>query len=417
MHKIICLSIALLITSYSFGQTSAQWRGEARNGIYNEKNLLTEWPESGPDSLWATGGIGEGYSSASVTEDAIYITGLFDSIEVVTALDLNGNKLWQTEFGRAWNASFNPSRCTPTVVNGKVYVISGLGDIACIDCKTGKKIWNFDAYKKFEGEWDIWGVTESPLYHEGKVFYTPCGDKTTMVALDANTGETIWKSKSLPDSSAYASPILIRYKKKEMIVAVTSNYIFTVNPHNGDIIWKKTYSEIDPPIEHPDNPLQNTNSPLYHDGQIYVTSGYNHVGVMFKLNEDGTDANLIWKDSTLDVHHGGVVLMNGYIYGANFVNRRDGNWCCINWETGETLYEKKWICKGSIISADNKLYCYEEKRGNIALVEPTTDDFKIISTFQPSKKRWPHWSHLAIKNGILYVRHADVLMAFDVKKE
>ncbi len=236
-----------------------------------------------------------------------------------------------------------------------------------------------------------------------------------MVALDANSGETIWKSKSLPDSSAYTSPIMIKYKEQDMIVAVTSNYIFTVNPQNGNIIWKKTYSEIDPPMDNADNPLQNTNSPLYHDGQIYVTSGYDHVGVMYKLNKDGTDSKLLWKDSTLDVHHGGVVLVNGYIYGANFINRRYGNWCCIDWKTGKTMYEKKWLCKGSIISADNKLYCYEEKNGNIALVEPNANDFKIISTFRPTKNRWPHWSHLVIRNGVLYVRHKDVLLAYNIK--
>jgi hypothetical protein len=81
------------------------------------------------------------------------------------------------------------------------------------------------------------------------------------------------------------------------------------------------------------------------------------------------------------------------------------------------MYEKKWKCKGSIISADNKLYCYEEKRGNIALVEPTVNDFEIISSFRPTIKNWPHWSHLVIRNGVLYVRHADVLMAFNVRNE
>lgn len=380
-----------------------------------EENLLKKWPENGPDSIWTAGGIGTGYSSASVTEDAIYLTGLFDSVEFVSALDLNGNILWQTEFGPAWNVSFNHSRSTPTVVNGNVYVSSGLGHIACLDAKSGDIIWAFDAYTKFEGEWDIWGATESLVYHQDKVFYTPCGDKTTMVALDAYSGKTIWQSESLPDSSAYASPVLIKYKDRHMIIAVSSNYIFAVEPENGAIIWRKTYSEIDPPTEHPDNPLQNTNTPLYFDGQIYVTSGYDHVGVMYRLTEDGSDAELIWKDSTLDVHHGGVVLLDGYIYGANFINRGNGNWCCIDWHSGETMYEKEWICKGSVISADNMLYCYEEKRGNIALVEPSSEDFNIISSFRPTEAKWPHWSHPVIRDGVLYVRHKDVLMAYSIK--
>jgi outer membrane protein assembly factor BamB len=408
------LLLFVLITGQIQAQLISQWRGENRNGIYNEENLLEEWPENGPELLWSLNGIGEGYSSASVTEDGIYLTGLMDTIEYVTALDLNGNQLWQTEFGPAWNASFAASRSTPTVINGNIYVVSGQGHLACLNSKTGDIVWKFDAYNKFEGEWDLWGVAESLLYHNGKVFYTPCGDRTTMVALDAISGETVWESASLPDSSAYVSPILINYRDREMIVSVTSNYIFTVDPENGDIIWKKTYSDIYPPVEHPDFPISNTNTPLYHDGQIYVTSGYNHVGVMFKMKEDGNDAEMIWTDSTLDVHHGGVVLLNGYIYGANFLHSGNGNWCCIDWKTGETMFEVSWINKGSIIAADNKLYCYEEKTGNIALVRPSTYDFNIISSFRPFHKGWPHWSHLVIRNGVLYVRYKDVLKAYNI---
>ncbi len=415
MKKIFqSLLLFILITGQIQAQVGSQWRGESRNGIYHEKNLLEEWPENGPELLWSVNGIGEGYSSASVTEDGIYLTGLMDTTEYVTALDLNGNQLWQTEFGLGWNASFAASRSTPTVINGNIYVVSGQGHLACLNSKTGDIVWKFDAYNKFEGEWDLWGVAESLLYHNGKVFYTPCGERTTMVALDAISGETVWESVSLPDSSAYVSPILINYRDREMIVSVTSNYIFTVDPENGDIIWKKTYSDIYPPVEHPDFPISNTNTPLYHDSQIYVTSGYNHVGVMFKMKEDGNDADMIWTDSTLDVHHGGVVLLNGYIYGANFLHSGNGNWCCIDWKTGETMFEVSWINKGSIIAADNKLYCYEEKTGNIALVKPSTYDFNIISSFRPFHKGWPHWSHLVIRNGVLYVRYKDVLKAYNI---
>jgi len=397
MKKIFQSLLFVIIAGHIQAQVISQWRGESRDGIYQEENLLEEWPNNGPELLWSVNGIGEGYSSASVTEDGIYLTGLIDTLEYVSALDLDGNQLWQTEFGPAWNASFAASRSTPTVINGKIYVVSGQGHLACLNSKTGDIVWKLDAYNKFDGEWDIWGIAESLLYHDGKIFYTPCGERTTVVALDAISGETVWESVSLPDSSAYVSPILINYGDREMIVSVTSNYIFTVDPENGDIIWKKTYSDIYPPVEHPDFPISNTNTPLYHDGQIYVTSGYNHVGVMFKMKEDGNDADMIWTDSTLDVHHGGVVLLNGYIYGANFLNSGNGNWCCIDWKTGETMYEIKWINKGSIIAADNRLYCYEEKTGNIALVEPAIDYFNIISTFRPIEKGWPHWSHLVIR--------------------
>ena len=415
MKIIIPVTVCLMLISGEIGaQVIAQWRGINRNGIYNEENLLQEWPNDGPALLWSVNGIGEGFSSASVTEDAIYLTGLIDTIEYVTALDLAGNHLWQTAFGPGWNTSFNASRSTPTVVHDNIYVVSGQGHLACLNRNSGDIIWKLDAYNKFEGEWDIWGVAESLLYHDGKIFYTPCGERTTVVALDANTGNTIWESVPFPDSSAYVSPILIHHGNREMIVSVTSNYIFTVDPEKGNIIWKATYSDIYPPIEHPDFPISNTNSPLFHDGQIYVTSGYNHVGVMFKLNEDGSQAELIWTDSTLDVHHGGVVLLDGYIYGSNWLHNGKGNWCCIDWKTGETMFEAEWINKGSIIAADNRLYCYEERTGFIALVEPSMDGFNVISSFRPFEEGWPHWSHPVIRNGVLYVRYEDVLKAYNI---
>ena len=411
---IIC---TLLMINQSLSQVHSQWRGNDRNGNYYEENLLDAWPEDGPQLLWTVQVVGQGYSSASVAGDAIYLTGLIDSVEYVSAYDLHGNLLWESELGPGFNANFNASRSTPLVVDNKVYALSGKGHIACFDRLSGENIWQEDAYTKFEGEQDIWGVVESLLYHDGKIFYTPCGDRTTMVALDANNGGTIWESVSFRDSSAYVSPILINYKGREMIIGVTSNYIFSLHPEDGTIIWRKTYSDIFPPTGHIDFPIQNTNSPLYHDGQIYVTSGYDHVGVMFRLNEDGSEAELIWTDSTLDVHHGGVVLVDGYIYGANWLNNGNGNWCCIDWNTGETKYEHKWVNKGSIIAANNRLICYEERMGNIALVEASPEKFNIISQFRPIEERgWHHWSHLVIKEGTMYLRYKDELRAYKIAK-
>ena len=169
MKKIFQLIVlSVIITGQIHAQVISQWRGDNRNGIYSEENLLEEWPENGPELLWSINGIGEGYSSASVTDDAIYLTGLIDTIEYVTALDLDGNQLWQTAFGQGWTASFAASRSTPTVVNGNIYVVSGQGHIACLNSKTGDIVWKFDAYNKFEGEMDICGVAESLLYHDGK---------------------------------------------------------------------------------------------------------------------------------------------------------------------------------------------------------------------------------------------------------
>jgi len=135
---------------------------------------------------------------------------------------------------------------------------------------------------------------------------------------------------------------------------------------------------------------------------------------MFRLSEDASEIEFLWKDATLDCHHGGVVLVDGYIYGSNWIDNARGNWVCIEWKTGKTEYEKKWQTKGSIIFADGMLYCYEERRGIMALVKPDPADFATVSQFRVEAGEGPHWAHPAISNGILYIRHGDTLTAYDI---
>jgi hypothetical protein len=61
------------------------------------------------------------------------------------------------------------------------------------------------------------------------------------------------------------------------------------------------------------------------------------------------------------------------------------------------------------------LYCYEEKKGNLALVKATPQDFKIISSFKVPMGSGQHWAHPAISNGKLYLRHGEALMVYNIK--
>jgi len=136
---------------------------------------------------------------------------------------------------------------------------------------------------------------------------------------------------------------------------------------------------------------------------------------MLDLSEDASSVKLAYVDSLLDVHHGGAVRLGDYVYGANWEHNRMGKWICLEWETGKPMYETEWENKGSIISAEGMLYCYDEKGGNIALAKASPKGFEVISTFKVPLGKGPHWSHLVIKDGVLYVRHEDALMAYNIK--
>lgn len=397
-----------------FSQEITEFRGIQRTGHFNESGLLKQWPEAGPELLIKIEGIGKGFSHPVLVEDIIFVTGIKkDTTDVLSAYNLKGELLWETVYGRSWTKSYTDSRSTPTFENGKLYVSSGTGQVNCIDAKTGKIIWQVDAIKKYNGEIYNHGDAENPLIFNDIVVFTTGGAENTMVALKKTDGSLTWKAKSLGGSKSYASPILIQHNGTNIVLAQTAENLIAVNPENGEIIWH--YNLIRFHL-HQQGVGANTNPPLYFNGEIFVTSGYDHPGIKLSLSHDGKSVQEIWKNDTLDTHHGGVVLVNGNLYGSNWQNNSKGRWASVNWETGRTNWETEWFNKGSTIYADGMLYIYEEKSGNVALIEPSAEKMKILSTFKVTCGEGPHWAHPAIYDRKLFIRHGDALMIYDIKK-
>lgn len=408
MKHTISFLIAIVFTVSSYSQKIIQWRGEDRTGIYDETGLLKKWPEKGPELLWHIESLPKGYSSVAISDNKMYLTGIKGKQDIAIAMDMKGKILWEKAYGRAWDRSYSDSRATPTIEGNRLYVSSGLGDISCLNTKNGDIIWSIKASEKYEGDCGYFGISESLLIVDNKVIYSPGGNETAVVAFDKITGKEIWKSKTLNDKTGYASPLLINRGGKKLIVNAFSDNIFAVNADNGDILWKYDFAKL------ASKRKNSTNTPLYHNGELFVTSGYDRKCVMLSISEDGNSVKEKWTSDALDVHHGGVVHINNHIYGANWKNNSTGNWVCLDWNTGEVKYETKWQNKGSIISADGMMYCYEEKRGHIALVKPNPEKFDIVSFFKVPYGKGPHWAHPVIFNKVLYIRHANALMAYDI---
>ena len=413
MMGALALSAAAQVTPYG-------WRGPEHNGNYPDTGLMASWPEAGPELVFETEDAGKGYSSPLVVGDKILLTGMNENEdkEVFSCYNLKGEKQYTIEYGRPWKQSYPETRTTPAVVDGKAYVISGMGEIVCINVADGSIVWSVDGGTKYERKPGMWGTSECPLVYDDKVIYTPCGEQTTMVALNKNTGEEIWKSRPLGDKSGYVSPIMIEYKGKRQIVGSTSLNAIGVNPDNGEIEW--TFDNWGPKYTGKESNWDNIapNSALYKDGKIFFCHGYDLNGFQLQLADDLKSVTCVWRTETLDTHHGGYVLVNGKIFGSNWINNNDGAWCCLDWETGKTEYEEKWTGgagKGSIISADSKLFIYDERRGFVGLVNPTPEKFDVVSKFRVAKGSGPYWAHMSIDNGILYLRHGEYFAAYKIK--
>ncbi len=404
--KIALLVILVIITVETYGQQIG-WRGPNRSGIYNETGLLKSWPSSGPALIWEASGIGMGYSSATVTNDAVYITGIRGDKDVLTAFTQDGKKKWDVEYGRMSTVNSSPeSRCTPTFAYGKLFVVSGQGELSSVSTD-GKILWTVDYYSKYKATVPRFGISESPVVVDNKVIVTPGGNIAAMVAFNVDNGKVVWETPSLNEGSQYVNPLLIENKGTKIIITCTPTWIIGVNAADGKLLWKFNFASL--------GGENYIHTPIYRDGFLFMANGYGQTSAKIKLSFDGKDPELVWKNPDINPHVGGMVLIGNYIYSSTHDNNSKGRWICVDWTTGKTMWITDWNNKGSVISADGLLYIYEEKTGNVALVRPNSEKLDIISSFQVKKGTGPYWSHPVIDKGRLFLRHGDYLAVYSIK--
>ena len=368
---VIAVSLVLITGSSLLAVDWPQFRGPTRDGQSPETGLMKKWPADGPKELWSADGLGKGYASVAVAEGVIYTTGVLGSQGILFAFDLDGKPKWKVAYGPEWTGSSPGSRSTPTVDGDRLYIMSGRGRIACHDAKTGKNIWHRDTLEEFKGKNIRWGIAESVLIENEKVICTPGGRDASVVALDKMTGKTIWTTQGLSDLSGYCSPAVIDRGTTRLILTMLANSIVGIDMKTGKVYWR-----------HPHKVSYDINAvtPAYANGLMYVTDGYRHGGQMFELSPDGTSSSKKWAEKTLDVHHGGVVLLDGNIHGAG----TRGVWTCLELATGKIKFTDKLVGKGSVIYVEGMLYGYGEN-GMVGLIKVNLAGYEMVSSFKITK--------------------------------
>ena len=396
------MAFLLSVTAVSF----AEWphlHGPNRDNISTEKGLLKKWPEKGPDQVWTYDKCGKGYSMPSFADGKIFLTGDFDDVEKVFALDMNGKLLWETENGKSWTGPYPGSRTTPAYYKGMVYHLNPTGRLAAFDAKTGKEIWTVDVVKEFEGRFGYWAMSENIVVDDDKVFCMPGGKKALVAALDYKTGKTLWTNTDLDEVATYTSPIIITYKGVRQLIALAQKSVISVDVKTGKMLWHHS---------HPTRYNQAVNSPLFHDGYVFVTSGHSGGSRLLKINEKGDGVKEVWYDVKLDNCHGDVLLVDGYLYGSSC--RSGGKiFFCVDFLTGKVVKSEN-LRKTSLTWADGHLYSVSD-RGVMMLMKTKPGGYDIVSKVQlPRQKGELYLGHPVIFNGRLYVRYADELYVFRI---
>ncbi len=398
----------ILIGGVAAADDWPQFYGPGRDNRSEETGLLEQWPEGGPELAWTVSGLGVGYAIVAVADGMIYTTGDVEGEMVIFAMDPAGNELWRRANGPAYEKSYPGSRCTPTIDGGKLFCTNGHGNMICLDAKTGEEQWSVNFFERFGGREITWGVAESPLVVGDIVICCPGGEDVFMAALDRDTGETRWTCTGVGDNHSHTSPMLIRFADTSVIVQMTGASLIGVDADTGKLLFK-----------HPHPARVNVDTPIYDDGSLYIFGTWGHGATRVDLAiEDGAwSTTEAWHEVALDNEHGGVMLIDGHLYGQADNNHKTRHMVCMNAETGETVWTIDDLA-GKLSSAltyvEGLLYIVTDQ-GEVGLIRPITEGLDVISRFQiPPGGTGPLYAFPVVSNGRLFIRHGEYLFAYDV---
>jgi outer membrane protein assembly factor BamB len=377
------------------------YRGPARDGVYRQRPLAASWPAGGPRPLWKQP-VGEGHASFVVAGGVAYTVEQRRAKEVVAAYDVQtGRERWT----HGWDAHFSEAmggdgpRATPTWAAGVVYALGAAGELRALRAGDGSLVWRTNILDDAGVGNLTWAMSGSPLVVDGKVVVQPGGRGASVIAYDAATGKPVWKA--LDDRQAYVSPALLTVAGRRQIVTITARRAVGLAVEDGALLWSHPWvndNEI-----HAAQPLQ-----IAAD-RLFLSSGYGTGAAVIEIAPaaGGLAAREIWANNRMKNTLSSSVALDGYVYGLD-----EGILTCVAAATGERAWKNGRYGHGQLLLAGDRLVITTET-GELALVKATPSGFEELARVPGIEGRT--WNVPAIEDGILLVRNANEMAAFDLR--
>ena len=399
-----CSQVQLPQSNRSFPEGEwPQWRGPERTGLSTETGLLRQWPEGGPSLAWSTSDLGEGYGSVAIQGGRIFVQGTRQDDSTLLCLEeSSGRTLWTVSLGDRLDHGRGPGpRGTPTIHQDRIYALTENGDLACLQAADGQTVWRRNILEDFKGQNPKWHISESPLVDGDRLIVMPGGHQASLVALNKDSGETIWTSTQLSDGAGYSSSVVAEVQGIRTLLAFTAAAAVGLRAEDGQLLWR---------YEPVANRTANVATPIIHQDKAFYSSDYGTGCALLQLKADNgsMEAEEVYFNRDMRNHHGAVVLVDGYLYGFS-----GAILTCMEFETGKVMWKDRSVGKGSLTYADGQLYLFSEKNV-VGLAEATPEAYRETGRFEVADQGWPSWAHPVVSGGRLYIRNQGVLNCYDI---
>ena len=443
MKKLLTLSFFIAISISLFAQDWPQFMGPDRNSITTQENLLTTWPDGGPEVLWKVG-VGIGYGGPAIKDGKVYLLDRDDKTgDIMRCFNLNtGKELWKFAYDAAGEVMFPGSRSVPIVDDKHVYSCGPYGHTYCIDLETHQPVWTANVWTDFGGQipaggnpgfgggssgFPTWAISQCPLIYGDLLILASQAPEAGVVAYDKNSGELKWKTPSL-GKAGYVSPIIVKIDGNDHLVMVTASEggrgqetkpgnVVGMDPLTGEVIWEFNNWLCRIPVP---------SAVDAGDNKLLITGGYELGALMLQVEKqaDGTyTTKELFRTEEFGDQTKTPLFYEGYFYAEFGTNSTRDGLTCMNMD-GEIMWKTKRdpdFNKGSMIIA-NGLILATDGAKTLYLIEPSPEAFKPIASAElltepeggGGRFGTQNWAPLALSNGKLLIRDQSQMLCVKV---
>lgn len=377
----------------------AQFRGPSMNGHSPEQGVNKAWQSKPPRTAWKVPLSDQGYAGPAVASGKVYIVDHKGSNDVVRALDLRtGKEVWSFSYPDPKPANYGFTRCTPTIVGGRVYTLSRYGLVHCLDAKTGKKVWSQDLVRSFGGQPPTWLYAASVLVDGNRVVVCPGSPGPAVVALDKNTGKVLWKGGG-GDPAGYGTPIVATLGGQRQYVVFTGKSLIGVEPASGKLLWRFPWeTRLD----------ANAITPTVIGNAVFIASGYGKGCALVEIS--GGKAKARWQNRDIQSHFSAPVVVGDYLY----CTSDPGYLVCMDVKTGSVSWKQRGFERGGLVGIDGTLIVVDGAKGEVVMVSPSPSAYKELGRIKPLQGPGC-WAPPVVADGMLLVRDKQTLVCLSLK--
>lgn len=453
MFAILISILTCLVSAYPTDWS--HFLGPNSNSTSNETGLISRWDDFGPDINWQQK-LGTGYGAPSIIDGKLVVHHRIGKEEIILCLNAEtGEEMWNYAYPSNFVDPYgynNGPRSSPYLTQEYCYTFGAEGKLTCVSMTDGELIWQRDVWN----EWDVpeafFGVGSSPVLYDDKLIVMTGGQPNSGIsALNPKTGETIWESvgkenwqgkpmtgwrgnRSVDwDTSwkiaSYSTPKIAQIHGKDTIIALMRQGLVSVDPNTGEVnfsLWFR--ADV--------NESVNVMTPVVFENHIFVSNSYYRTGsVLINVHEDGKGFDEVWRSDVLELHMNNPILYDGALYGITGRNTGDAILRCVNFMTGELLWQSNGVNhgddagkrassqneinrrfgRGAGILADGKMI-YSTEHGRLIMLKPNKEHYEEICRFRVPDYNYPCWAAPVLSNGLLYLRNGEKLVCVSLRK-